>query len=304
MSLRRFTDYILQGRVHALVAAFVLGFVPVFGTFGSIIAAFVTLRKSIHDGALIFIFTTLPTLLLVTLPADPNNGTFALITVIVMTVVINFLSWLSAVILKLTSSWSLVLDVLGLLGVLVVITLHLADPNLAQFWEHWTLNYVASMKEMLGSAADYVSANIVNNIHVIKDYLTGQVTLILGSCSVLILLAARWWQDAVFNPGGLRKELMEVRLSKVSALVTLACFALSFMHVVMTQDALPIMLLFYAFAGLSLMHYVIFAKNMNWSWLVIIYVGLLFAPFVLIVAGLLDTVFDFRKRLPVRSLTS
>ena len=56
MLLRRFTDFVLQSRIHAIGTAFVLTFIPWIGAPVSVlIAALVTLRKGIFEGVLVLI---------------------------------------------------------------------------------------------------------------------------------------------------------------------------------------------------------------------------------------------------------
>jgi hypothetical protein len=310
MLLRRFTDYILRGRVHALAAAFVLVLVPIIGC---VIATFVTLRKGAQEGAFVFIALILPYLLIMMMaPSEQVSGENSnnLLEGVIFIVSISFVSWLIAVILRATSSWSVVLDSLALISVAVIILIHLYYPDMAQFREHWLKNYFELLQQ---AAKDFFIAigmsnsSIVNILNKLKDLTAGITTLMFSSQALLFLLLARWWQDAMFNPGGLRKELKTIRLSKVCAIVFIVGLFAAFQHIVMMQNAIIILFMIFALAGFSLMHYIITAKKINF-WLVgFVYIALSIFPksmVFLVLAGLLDAFFDFRKRLPVKSLIS
>jgi hypothetical protein len=300
MLIRRFTDFVLRGRFQSMGAAFVLGFIPVIGLVSSLIATLVTLRKGAQEGALVFVAATLPILLVYAgmssnhLPAESISP----IDVVIMISSINAIAWISALILRQFSSWSFVLDVVGLLSVIVIVALHLAYPGITEWWQSWLTNYFHAVG--LNDNA-HAMANMVMGI---KDYATGLVTIMLSFYAVLTLLVARWWQDAIFNPGGLRQELMSVRLSYLLGTVFLICMVLSFWNMPIVMDVVPVLYMIFGLAGLSLLHYTVKAINAKWWLLAVIYGVLSLIPQSIIIvamAGLLDTGFDFRKRLPVKN---
>jgi hypothetical protein len=302
MLMRRFTDFILRGRYQAMVTAFAVSFVPVLGLLGSLIATLVTLRKGVQDGALVFIAAVLP-IVLIYESVPPDQGattTISTVDVVIMVILINIGAWLAAVILRRTSSWSLVLDVIGLLGFAVVVILHLIYPDMASWWQQWLTNYFNGVSQAT-TGDPHALASITNMANNLKDYATGITAIMLSFYALLDLVLARWWQDAMFNPGGLRRELLSIRLSKFCGIVCVAGLAAAFMQIVSLQDATLILGMTYSLAGLSLMHYAIAATHAKWYWLMIIYIALSIIPQSLILialAGLLDTAFDFRKRLP------
>ena len=300
MLIRRFTDFVLRGRFQSMGAAFLLGFIPVVGLISSLIAALVTLRKGAQEGALVFVAATLPILLVYAgmpsnhLPAEAISP----IDIVIMIGSINAITWVSALILRQYSSWSFVLDVVGLLSVIVIVALHVAYPGITDWWQSWLTNYFQAVG--LGDNT-HAMANMVMGI---KDYATGLVTIMLSLYALLILLVARWWQDAVFNPGGLRQELMSIRLSYVLGTVFLIGLVLSFWNLPVVMDVVPVLYMIFALAGLSLLHYTVKATNAKWWLLVVIYGVLSLIPqsiIIIAMAGLLDTGMNLRKRLPVKN---
>jgi hypothetical protein len=287
MAFRRFTDFILRGRTQAMATAFVLGFMPVIGLLGSLIATLVTLRRGMQEGALVFIAAVLPILFVfMGVPADQGPSTaVGAFDVVIMITTINGLAWLTAVVLGKTSSWSLVLDVIGILGVIVIIALHLIYPDMANWWQHWLTNYFAGVGTIAGGDAHSMGV-ITGMTATMKYYATGMAAIMFSFYALLDLLIARWWQDKLFNPGGLRKELLSGGI-------------LALWQNVMMQDAMLLLAMVFALAGLSLMHYVIAASHTKWWWLAIIYIVLSIVPesiVLFVLAGLLDTAFDLRKK--------
>jgi hypothetical protein len=304
MLLRRFTDYILRGRLQAMSTAFVLGFIPVLGLISSLIATLVTLRKGAQEGALVFVAATLP-ILLVYAGMPPDHGAsdgISTIDIVVMISTINVIAWVSAVILRRFSSWSWVLDLIGILTVIVIIVLHLQFPEIQTWWQNWLTNYFAAVGLSQGDGPHL--KDVTGIVASIKNYATGLAAVMLSFYALLSLVIGRWWQDAMFNPGGLRQELMAIRLSYLVGTIFLLGLFLSFWGIPVVLDAMPILYMIFALAGLSLMHYLVKAINVKWWWLITLYIVLSIVPqsiIVIAMAGLLDTAFNFRKRWPIKN---
>ena len=60
MSLHRLTAYLLKHRWQALALTFVCTFIPVLGTLSILLAALVTLRKGVIEGAAFTLAAVLP----------------------------------------------------------------------------------------------------------------------------------------------------------------------------------------------------------------------------------------------------
>jgi hypothetical protein len=122
---------------------------------------------------------------------------------------------------------------------------------------------------------------------------------ILLACVVL----ARWWQAALYNPGGFQTEFHQLRLPLwLTGTLALAVFGLSSITD-MTQwlFVLSVPLLF---AGLALIHGLVEQLKLGRAWLIATYLGLLLSSAVvftlLAIMATLDSVFKLRQRLPVR----
>src|SRR5262249_43599497 len=133
MLLRRFTDFVLQGRVQAMALAFVCAFIPLIGSIGILMAALITLRKSVFEGALVTLAATVPYLLGYLSYSADDRTTVTLLVIIAMCAS-NILTWLAAILLRRYGNWSLLLEITGFVGVVAVIAVHLFVPESQQWW--------------------------------------------------------------------------------------------------------------------------------------------------------------------------
>ncbi len=303
MLLRRFTDFVLQGRVQAMSAAFLLAFIPVIGTVSILIATLVTLRKGAFEGALVLIASTLPLALSYAMSGGTEDMSFTLVILVIM-IFSNILTWFFAVILERFNTWNFTLELAALLGVLSIGVIHMLYPDVQTWWEGHLTTYFAKTVEMADkiSASDASSAEArAMAVAAIKPYATGFVTVAILSNALLQLLIARWWQAAMFNPGGLRQELHRIRLGHVAGVIFVLGILLAYVGNEFALDSMPVLYVTFFVAGLSVIHY--FLKGPKWGWigLGIIYLGVIWmAPFSIIMIAMLalfDTGFDFRKRL-------
>src|SRR3990167_9971244 len=134
MWFKRFTKSLLQYRALAFALAFVSTFIPVLGIAGILIATLVTLRKSVVEGALLTIVTTVPYFISFYL-AGSHEATIPLVmwAAVGVAVISNVLTWIFAVMLKRQTPWSQILQIAALMGVLVVSVVHLAYPTVADW---------------------------------------------------------------------------------------------------------------------------------------------------------------------------
>jgi len=113
------------------------------------------------------------------------------------------------------------------------------------------------------------------------------------------LLLARWGQALLCNPGGLGKELRGLRLSWLTHVILLAIVGSVLVHVVMAYDMLPVIVLGFSLAGLSLMHFLANLGKMAWLFLFGFYTVLIlfffYALSVLIVLAMVDTYWNMRS---------
>ncbi|EKD71130.1 MAG: hypothetical protein ACD_46C00265G0001, partial [uncultured bacterium] len=144
MWLQRLTNYLLQHRWQTIALVFFAAFVPLIGMVGIVIAALITLRKGAIQGAYVTLAATLPYIISFFLTGNHEAAIPIVVwAAIGVAVLSNVLTWLFAVMLRKHTSWSMLLQLAALLGVLVISVVHLAYPNVAQWWGVQLTSYYA-----------------------------------------------------------------------------------------------------------------------------------------------------------------
>ena len=304
MLLRRFTDFILQSHLQAMGVAFLLSFIPlVGGSLSILIAALVTLRKGAFAGTLVLCAAIVPYLLSYAYSASEQTQVMLIATTIIIT--INILTWLYALLLRRYNNWSLVIEIAALSGIIAVGVIYFIYPDVQNWWLAELAKYTNKMMEQ--AAADgaalpeEMQAGITASVQEFKRYATGILVVSILFNAVFQLILARWWQAIVFNPGGLRKELHQIRLSSLAVVVFIVVAGLAYAGQAFSLDILPIVVTAFCAGGLSLIHNLLMSNTAGWFWLTLVYLGVMFLSWmgivVIAMAGVLDSLLDFRKRL-------
>ncbi len=319
MWFKRFTKYLLDHPRQALVFTFITTFIPVFGIAGILIASLVTLRKGIVEGALMTVAATLPYVISFYVSVN-HSETIPLVVwaAVGVAVLSNLLTYVFTVMLVKRATWSSILQIGALIGVLVVSVIHLAYPDVTNWWGQQLQSYYAEAQSVIAksaaaatssgvvtaatNAATSVADNQLETINVTKQYATGLMIAGILFNAILQLIVARWWQAIVFAPGMLRKELHKIRLSQLAGVLFAISLVLSYLGNSVVLDIMPILYTLFGAAGLSLVHYLfgLMHSNTVWFWLSVFYVTLIFAlpvSMVLIaIIALFDIWLDVRKR--------
>lgn len=307
MSFKRFTEYLLTHRNIAVLLTFVFTFVPVLGVLGILFAALVTLRKGILEGALITAAATLPYVIsFMFVNHDPDTLPIVLWTAVGVAVLSNVLTWVFAVLLYRKMSWGNILQIAALVGVLAISVLHLAVPNIADWWSHQLTTYYTQAEQVVADvlqngAAAPTDAQL-ESIKVTKYYANGMIAAAILLNALLQMAVARWWQAVLFAPGMLRKELHHIRLSKLAGVLFVASLVFSYTQNYVALDIMPIVYMLFAAAGLSVLHYFfgLMVSPTRWFWIAVMYVTLIFTMPASVVfvstLALVDVWFDLRNR--------
>lgn len=303
--LRRFTDFILQGRVQAMGVAFVCAYIPYIGSVSILIAGLVTLRKGALDGILVFAAATLPYILHYFMGSAASETITGFANVALAALMIsNLLMWLFAVMLRRYSNWGIILDLSAVLGIVFVLIVHLINPDIQQWWADQLTGYFNKTAEMVTSfdknKVAVLSEAQAQVVTALKVYATGLVVASVMLNVLLQLGIARWWQAVMFNPGGLRQELYQIRLSHVLGGLFILCAGLSYGLGGSASDMMPVLYGVFCVAGLSLLHNVFSHTKGGLFWIGLVYIlGIVLFPIsigVISLIALLDIGLNFRKR--------
>lgn len=224
-------------------------------------------------------------------------------TVVIINVVFLWLpAGIIAYVLRQRVSLALSIQILTLGGLLAVLVIYLAFPSLGQTFGDMFRQLIQPAIEQSGSQIDPA------RLESLMTWFTRAVPGLLSAVMVLNVLMGlflgRWWQAALYNPGGFKREFNELRLGRVFASVT-ALLLLA--NLLVENDwilgSLIVTVIVIVIQGVAIMHGLIAVKKLSKSWLVGFYILLLLIPqvmFIVAVVGLLDAWVDVR-RLVVRS---
>lgn len=208
------------------------------------------------------------------------------------------LVYVMAALLGTYASWRLVLEVAMVLGFVGVLGLHLfvADPK--AFWVAHLTQYFGELKSL--TRLNATPEQLADLIHRLSVMATGLWVFIALASSTLYLIAARYWQSVLENPGAFKKEFVAIRMGQFTSVAFLLITIGMYLKVDFCRDFFPVMLFPFALAALSLLHSIIDRHKTLFFLLIMIYVGLFFLPTILVLIlallGFIDSWWNFRKR--------
>jgi len=132
----------------------------------------------------------------------------------------------------------------------------------------------------------------------ISNMMTGALGVSVMSVAMCALFLARYWQAALVNPGGFRKEFHALTLGRYAALACMAVIALALLQKGPLLSALAMISVFaFSIQGLAVAHALVSERGLSRGWLYGLYVLLLLPHTVLLLAalGLADSVYRLRK---------
>lgn len=291
--MRPLAQYAMQGRKQAFFLALLFAFIPFLGWIGSAIMGLVTLRRGALEGLLILASLIIADVLYY------SFGAIGMGYILYDSLGNNLPTFLAALYLRQTSSWNNLIEGITYLGLLVVILAHIVFPDLNAWWiEHLEKLFQYINQTTGAEVAHHTNEAIAQGI---AKYATGlQVTFSIISVLFNVIIA-RYLQASLYNPGGLKKELLNIEMPKRTAILMLGISILPWLKLPIASDLLPVAALPFICSGVSLFHDFISKRKNGWAWLITFYALLLLAlPYVcliLIIVGLLDTFYHLRAYL-------
>ena len=273
---------VMRGRFQALLVTVLGAGSLLFCWISAAVLALVTLRKGAGEGAWLLFWALLPAGTLVYVYGD--SGPLALLlSVMVLALVLR-------------STVNLPLAVLACVPVGVVTGLVLVGFSGAYLEQIATYfgEFLAGLEEQLSQGGQQVALARPTSLQI-----AGMLGAGTAMSAVLCLLMARYWQAALYNPGGFGEEFRAlyypplVAVALALGLIALASLGAEY-RTWAVICALPL-----SFAGLALVHARAASRGQGKGWLIGFYlVWLLFDPVKLLVvfAAIADSWFNFRQR--------
>lgn len=297
--MRAFASFIVQRRVQAVLIA--AGFallsllVPPAGYVSGAAVALVTLYRGALEGLLIIGGATAGAAVLALLMW--GDAAPALAFVLGMWLPL----WLLAMVWRSTVSLAQTLQAAAGIGVVLVVLMHLVLSDPAAWWR----DFLDVLRPAMEQAGLFGSGEGVEHVlETAARAMTGLMAAGLVFSLMISLIIARWWQAALYNPGGFQREFHALRLGRGAAVALVVVLVLSLVDGVaaVANDIAMVGVAMYLFQGLALVHRMVAAFHAHALWLVGLYVVMvLVAPqmvLLLSAMGFADTWLDFRARLP------
>jgi len=208
--------------------------------------------------------------------------------------------WLAAVVLYRTVSLALALQLITAMAMLFVLVFQLIYPDLLLALSQEFAGMIQPMIDQ--QPTEQARQDLVSALDTVLPLLPGLLAMSLMIGAVLSLLLGRWWQSALYNPGGLSKEFNELRLGKAPAAVSVVLLVVAMLTGSQLVTMLMLVILaLYLMQGLAMIHGLLALKQANKFWLVGLYFIIFIMPQLVIlpvaVVGLTDAWVDYRQRL-------
>ena len=302
--MRAIAAYILRGGLRAtsvavIAAVFSMAVMPLIHISGASVGL-VTLRDGVLNGLKISLGAVLVIWalgLLSSLQAVPMQLFIAVVFVGV---------WLPAVlcaaVLRNRRDLGTALMAAGAYSFAMLLMMYLALGDVTGWWRE--VLSTAFQMTLANSPSAMNAADVTRAVDSLAEMMGGLLAMGMVISIMINLCLARWWQAAIYNPGGFRQEFIQLRLDRRLALVAL--FVLVLGSIVsgsvngLGRDIMFLIMAMFSLQGLALAHAIATAKNANTLWIIMLYVLLMIMtlPVVMVLAamGLTDSWMDFRKR--------
>lgn len=270
-------------------------FIPFFGWVADAIVALVTLRKGTKEGALVLLWTILPSII-VGFFGYPQLWLYDVLATSVVTFGL-------AVVLRHYGSWAVVLQVGMVLGIIGVIAAHMLIPDIAQIWANDLNAYLQSIKQQ--PALNFNIKAMQQSAAALLQMATGIQVAFLLLMNLISLVIARWAQSLLFNPGALAQELHNVRLGSIAGGIFTVVIVAAVLGWAPAIDSVPVVMFIFLLAGLSLVHYLLAAAKKSNIWLAVFYLlFVLLFPYMtalLVLAALIDNWLNLREKFHIKN---
>ena len=291
--------YIMKGRFQAMTVASALALLSLAFPPASIVSsaslALVTLRRGGTEGLYVLLSSCLAAAVLSIFLKIGYQ--FALLYGLVLWTPI----WLISIVLREGRNLGVALEIAVFLGVVAVLGFYLYQAQPAQVWRGVL---EAMMQPMLQAKPDVSVEQVKHSIQVFAHFMTGAIAA--GSVYGLLfgLLLARWWQAALYNPGGFRSEFLALRGHAKFAIVTILLVAVAALSsgvlAEICWNMVLVLLVLYTFIGTATLHACFAIMKGSRFMVPLLYLTLVMIPHVMVVVGLFgltDNWLDLRKKI-------
>ena len=281
--MKALAEFILRGRLQALIVALIGSFFPLISTSA---VALVSLCKGAKEGTLLFLWVSLALVLLQ--QSGSENPLLTAVSIVSLGIMI-----LAAEVHRVMASWQWTLLV-------IVVVAVISAQCFAILMGSSVTSLVATAQDLL-NAVKSQGQDAQLSIALSESMLLGLVATILAIGSMMSLMLARWWQAGVQNPGGFQKEFHGFSIDAKIAVILIVILVVGQFFSQSAQIWVDIAALPLIIAGVALVHFAVKLFGQGRQWLAFLYVGMIMVGkpvlLLLVVLGLTDSLIDLRSRL-------
>ena len=280
----------LTNDIYALFNTLILAILPFGDWLAASIIALVTLRKGLKTGGLLLVAAVFTSFFMLNTTLSPRGA-------MVSALIAYAPCYLAAAALYLSQSWRIVCGILFFQVLLVSSLLQMLLPEyiMQQYlYIREILNQLPLENTflILGKNASSTDQTIFAN------YLVGVQATGVALASLVSLTLARLIQAKLYYPEGFQLEMRAIRGTKIDLFILLTAILAAKYHYTLGMNVLPVLLLFFFIAGLSLWFDYMKKRSSSYKYMLVLSIVLGFFPQILlsvyILLGALDTMFNFR----------
>lgn len=283
--MRALAEFIMRGRMQAIFVVAGAAALPMLFWLSAAAGSLVLLRRGLNDGLSVLVWAVIPALAWWYF-GDPRTLLVLLGTLGLALVLRGQASWVRVML----SSVGLGLLYVWALGAVFGESIAALAGELQKV-----------LPDALSGAYEQLSVEERGRFEALLiPVLTGLLAALLQIVTLLSLMLGRYWQAALYNPGGFGSEFRALRFPPLLATLLLLGMLLGPNLGAQLAVLAPLCSVPLVFAGLALMHGLVAQGRLPRFWLVGLYVTLvLFMQLVyplLAVLAIVDSLFDFRGR--------
>lgn len=272
--------FIMRSRLTAILVVIAASSLPLLAWLAGAALALHTLRKGAADGLLVALGAGAAVTAIYSFLGMPF--TFALRPAVELWLpVIAVAAWL-----RQTVSLGSAIRFAAGLAALAVVVMHLAITDQEMFW-----------RQVLAGAGEN-GEGLLGLFEHLLPIMTGMYVLTLLASVLISLLVGRAFQAALYNPGGFRVEFHALDLGRTFGLASGVLLAGGMLvGPGLVFDAAIVIGGVFVLQVLALVHAVVGARGMSGGWLVPVYILVPLAFQAVMIVGIADAIFDWRRRL-------
>jgi hypothetical protein len=291
--------YIMKGRMQAMMVAAALALLSLAFPPASIVSsasvALVTLRRGGKEGLYVLVCACLAAAVLSLFLSIGYQ--FALLYGLVLWTPV----WLISIVLREGRNLGVAIEIAVLLGVVAVLGFYVYQSQPAQVWGGVL---TVMMQPMLEANPDVPVEQIKQSAQAFAHFMTGAIAA--GSVYGLLfgLFLARWWQAALYNPGGFRAEFLAMKGHGKLSMATILLVALAALSsgvlAEISWNMVLVLFVLYTFIGTAVLHASFAVMKGSRFMVPFLYLTLVLIPHVMViiaVIGLTDNWLNLRNKI-------